>query len=276
MKTTLHARWIRALIVIVMCVIVVFPVYWLLITSITPEMDTFSSKPHIFPNALDLSGYQRLYKNGDIFLWMGNSLFVALSTAAVVVIIATLSGYCLSRFRFTGKTPMSLTLLLTQMLPEALLILPIYMMYKKMGLLNQLTGLILIDAAFAIPVGTWIMRNFFDTIPKELDEAASIDGCGKLSALIRVLVPSVLPSMAATAIIVFFDAWNEYLFSVTMVTKSSNWVSTVGLSSFIGMYTVPVTQVMAGSILFTVPSLLIYVVFQKYIISGLTQGAVKG
>lgn len=267
---------LRILCVIVICMVIVFPVYWMLITSITPEVDTFSTTPHIIPQDFNPIGYHNLVEQGNIFLWIFNSFSVAISTALLVVIVSTVSGYALARFRFRGQKPILLLLLLTQMLPEALLILPIYMMYKELGLLNQLFGLTLIDAAFQIPVGTWIMKNFFDTVPKELDEAACIDGCNKLSTLTKILVPTVLPAMAATAIIVFFEAWNEYLFAVTMVTVGKKWVSSVGLASFIGMYTVPITEIMAGAILFTVPCLLIYIFFQKYIVSGLTQGSVKG
>lgn len=276
MKNYKIGRWIRVLIVAMLCLVVVFPVYWMLVTSITPEVDTFSATPHIIPQNFDTVGYQNLISAGNIFLWIRNSIIVALSTSALVVVVATLSGYSLSRFRFKGQKPVLLLLLLTQMLPEALLILPIYIMYKELGLLNQIFGLVLIDAAFQIPVGTWVMKNFFDTVPIELDEAACIDGCNKFSTLTRILIPVVIPSMAATAIIVFFEAWNEYLFAVTMITNGKMWVSSVGLASFIGMYTVPITQIMAGAILFTVPSLLIYIFFQKYIVSGLTQGSVKG
>lgn len=267
---------LRLLIATAACLVVIFPVYWMLVTSITPEVDTFSASPHIIPSAFELAGYRNLVSAGNIFLWIRNSMIVALSTAAMVVVVATLSGYTLSRFRFAGQKPVLLLLLLTQMLPEALLLLPVYMLYKEAGMLNNMFGLMLINAAFQVPIGTWIMKNFFDTVPKELDEAANIDGCNKLTTLTRILIPTVMPSMAATAIIVFFEAWNEYLFAVTMVTNNSKWVTSVGLSSFIGMYTVPVTQIMAGAILFTIPSLLIYVFFQKYIVSGLTQGSVKG
>lgn len=262
--------------VLLLCVVIVFPVYWMLITSISPEINTFSATPRIIPIAFDLAGFDKLISAGNIFVWIRNSLLVAIPTAVLVVTVATISGYCLSRFHFKGLVPILLLLLLTQMLPEALLLLPIYVIYQHIHLLNSMFGLVLINAAFQIPIGTWILKNFFDTVPKELDEAACIDGCNKVSTLTRILIPTVLPSMAATAIIVFFEAWNEYLFAVTMVTENKKWVTSVGLSSFIGMYTVPVTQIMAGAILFTIPSLLIYIFCQKYIVSGLTSGSVKG
>ncbi len=261
---------------IILCVVIVFPVYWMLVTSITPEGDTFSSAPNVIPKNFASTGYDNLFKAGDIFLWMRNTFIVAFSTAFITVVVTTFSAYSLSRFKFKLKTPSMVLILFTQMLPDAMLILPLYMLFRQLGLLNRLLGLILINTTFQVSVGTFIMKNFFDTIPKELDEAAYIDGCNKFSVLIKVLVPAVTPAIAATGIIAFFEAWNEYMFAVTMVTKTSLWVTSVGLSSFIGMYSVPITQIMSGAIIFTIPSLIIFVVCQKYIVSGLTAGSVKG
>lgn len=267
---------VRVMITALICIVVAFPVYWMLVTSITPEVDTFSASPKIIPNAFDQTGYRNLFKQGSIFLWIKNSAIIALSTSFLVVCIASLSAYSLSRFAYRGKKYILILMLLTQMLPEALLILPIYMMYKEIGFLNHYHGLILVDVAFQLPVGTWIIKNYFDTIPKELDESARMDGCNNFRIFVFILMPVIIPAMAATAIIVFFEAWNEYLFASTMNTKNSLWVTSVGLASFIGMYTAPVTQIMAGSILFSIPCLIIYVFFQKQIVSGLTQGSVKG
>lgn len=269
-------KLLLVLLAIVLCIIIVFPVYWMLVTSITPEGDTFSASPNVIPRNFSSAGYENLMAAGDIFLWMRNTFIVAFSTAFITIAVTTFSAYSLSRFRFKLKKPSMVLILFTQMLPDAMLILPLYMLFRQLGLLNKLIGLILINTTFQVSVGTFIMKNFFDTIPKELDEAAYIDGCGKLAVLLKVLVPSVTPAMAATGIIAFFEAWNEYMFSVTMVTKNSKWVTSVGLSSFIGMYSVPITQIMAGAIIFTIPSLVIFVVCQKYIVSGLTAGSVKG
>ena len=269
-------KLLLVLLAIVLCIIIVFPVYWMLVTSITPEGDTFSASPNVIPRNFSSAGYENLMAAGDIFLWMRNTFIVAFSTAFITIAVTTFSAYSLSRFRFKLKKPSMVLILFTQMLPDAMLILPLYMLFRQLGLLNKLIGLILINTTFQVSVGTFIMKNFFDTIPKELDEAAYIDGCGKLAVLLKVLVPSVTPAMAATGIIAFFEAWNEYMFSVTMVTKNSKWVTSVGLSSFIGMYSAPITQIMAGAIIFTIPSLVIFVVCQKYIVSGLTAGSVKG
>ncbi len=125
-------------------------------------------------------------------------------------------------------------------------------------------------------IGTWILKNYFDTIPRDLDDAAKVDGCNSVQSLFLVIVPSAIPSIIAVSVIVFFEAWNEYLFSSTLVTKQSAWVASVGLASFIGQYAVPVTQIMAGAIIFCFPALVFYLIFQRYIISGMTSGAVKG
>ena len=262
--------------VIFICILVLFPLYWMFVTAISPELDTFSATPHLFPRILDITGFKDLVETGMILSWLKNTLIVAITTSLVCVFVSTLSGYTLSRFNYRGGNAFGLLLLVTQMLPEALIIVPVYGIFQALGLLNTHFALVLINSAINIPIGTWILKNYIDTIPKELDEAALVDGCTKTQTLFKIILPNVLPSLVAVGVIVFFEAWNEYMFASTFITKQINWVTSVGLASFIGMYTVPVTQIMAGAIIFCVPALIFYLIFQRHIISGMTSGAVKG
>lgn len=262
--------------VIFFCLLALFPLYWMLVTSISPEAAMFSATPNIFPKVFDIIGYKNLIETGMIVNWLKNTLIVASASTIVCVLVSTMAGYTLSRFKYRGSNAFGLLLLITQMLPEALIIVPVYGIFQALGLLNTYFSLVLINSAINIPIGTWILKNYIDTIPKELDEAALVDGCTKTQVLFRIVLPNALPSVVAVGVIVFFESWGEYMFASTFITKQANWVTSVGLASFIGMYTVPMPQIMAGAIIFCIPALVFYLIFQRHIISGMTSGAVKG
>jgi len=162
------------------------------------------------------------------------------------------------------------------MLPEALLVIPIFVVFRRAGLIDTLPGLILADAVFVVPVGVWIVKSFMDTIPREIREAALIDGCGPLAALWRITLPLSLPALITVSVIAFFDGWNEYLFASTFITTSELRPAAVGLASFIGELATPVELVFAATALFTVVPVAFYLGLQRYFVSGLTSGAIKG
>jgi multiple sugar transport system permease protein len=246
------------------------------LTSVSDERAMYSANPPLLPLQPQLDAFADLLQTSGIGGWIVNTLFVASCTAAVVLVISVHGGYSLSRFRFHGATFLALLLLATQMLPEALIVVPIYIIFRFFGLLNSLFALIIINSAFAVPIGIWIMKGYFDTVPRELEDAAMVDGCSRLQALYRVILPSTTPAIVAVAVIVFFEAWNEYLFASTLISTQERWVTSVGLASFVGMFITPIEQVMAGALLFTLPVLLFYLLLQRYIIGGLTSGAVRG
>jgi multiple sugar transport system permease protein len=270
------SRWLLNLLTLAITAVVIFPIYWMFLTSVSDERAMYSANPPLLPLQPQLDAFVDLLQTSGISGWIVNTVFVASCTAAVVLVISIHGGYSLSRFRFRGATFFALLLLATQMLPEALIIVPIYIIFRFFGLLNSLFALIIVNAAFAVPIGIWIMKGYFDTVPRELEDAAMVDGCSRLQALYRVILPSTLPAIIAVAVIVFFEAWNEYLFASTLITTQERWVTSVGLASFVGMFITPIEQVMAGALLFTLPVLLFYLVLQRYIIGGLTSGAVRG
>ncbi|MBN9733450.1 carbohydrate ABC transporter permease [Pseudonocardia sp. P1] len=208
--------------------------------------------------------------------WMGNSAVVAFGTTLFSLLMATLTAYALSRYRFTGKGLLGFGFFATQMLPEALLVVPLYSMFAALGLLNELFGLVLANTAFAMPVATFLLKAAMDGVPYEIEESARVDGAGSLGILQIMLVPLVAPSMAAAAVIVFFDGWNEYLFATTFMSERDSWTASTGLASFIGEYLTPLDTVFSAALVFTLPAIVFFLLMQRRIVSGLTAGSVKG
>ncbi len=194
----------------------------------------------------------------------------------VCLTLSILGAYALSSFRWRGRMLFGFALLGTQMLPEALLVIPIFIIFRQLGLIDTLQGLVSVDAAFVVPIGVWILKGFFDTIPTEVAEAALVDGCSRMGVLWRIVLPLSLPALVAVAVVAFFEGWNEYMFASTFITTNTLKVATVGLATFIGELATPVELVLGAATVFTIAPVIFYLIMQRYIISGLTGGAVKG
>jgi multiple sugar transport system permease protein len=217
-----------------------------------------------------------LFQTIPIATWLGNTVVVSAGVTLVCLVLSIAGGYALSHFAWRGRSVFGFALLTTQMLPEALLVIPIFIIFRRAGLIDTLPGLILADAAFVVPVGVWIVKSFMDTIPREIREAALIDGCGPLGALWRITLPLSVPALITVSVIAFFDGWNEYLFASTFITTAELRPAAVGLASFIGELATPVELVFAATAIFTVVPVAFYLVLQRYFVSGLTSGAIKG
>ena len=258
------------------CATVLFPVYWMLLTSLRPTRFTMSYPPAFLPEEIRWAAYAELFQTIPIALWLRNTAVVSAGTTLVCVVCSVLGAYALSSFSWRGRSLFGAALLGTQMLPEALLVIPIFIIFRRVGLIDTLQSLVVTDAAFAIPVGVWILKGFFDTIPLEVREAALVDGCTPLGVLWRIVLPLSFPAIVAVSVIAFFDGWNEYLFASTFITSNELRLATVGLASFIGELATPVELVFAATVVFTVPPIAFYFVMQRFLVSGLTGGAVKG
>jgi multiple sugar transport system permease protein len=205
-----------------------------------------------------------------------NSLIVSASTAVVVTIVAAAAGYAFSRFAFRGKVIIVALMLITQMFPLVMLIAPIFKILSPLGLTNSLTGLVIVYSAFNVPFATFLMQSFFDGIPKDLEEAAMIDGDTRLGALRRIVLPLTLPGVGATLGFVFTAAWSELLFALMLISKAGKQTFPVGLLSFVGKFSVDFGQMMAAGVLALIPVCLFFIFIQRYLVQGLTAGAVKG
>lgn len=266
-------RWITVLVVVL---IAAFPVYWMFNTALTPRGELFTGQP-LIP---DLSKTGEIFavfgSDVPIFQWLGNSSVVAIGTTVTSLLMALFTAYGLSRYKFRGSGVLGFALFATQMLPEALLIVPLYALFATLGLLNGLLGLVLANTAFVMPVAVWIIKSAMDSVPYEIEEAARVDGCPRFVILLRITIPLTAPSIAAAAVIVFFDGWNEYLFASTFIQDSALWTASVGLSSFIGEFITPLSTVFSAAIVFTLPAIGFFLLVQRQIVSGLTAGSVKG
>jgi multiple sugar transport system permease protein len=253
-----------------------FPIYWMLVTSLTPSAETFASSPRLLPSPTELPIYGKVFSTTTIGTWLTNSAIVASGTTVMSIALAILPAYALSRFQFRGKGMLGLGLFASQMLPEVMLVVPLYAIFVKLALLDTLAGLILVNSAFTVPVVTWILKGAIDGVPIEMEEAARIDGCSRIDILLLVVVPLIAPTVAAAAVIAFFHGWNEYIFALTFVSSEGLRTASVGLAGFVGELITPIESVMAVGIIYTVPSIVFYLFAQRYVVAGMTTGAVKG
>ncbi len=213
--------------------VALFPLFWLLKVSVTPNALLYSEGVRIWPSETSFEHFAFVLENSDFPKFFRNSLVVSLSTAVVVTLIAAGAGYAMSRFRFRAKLWLVGLMLVTQMFPLVMLIAPIFRMLAPLGLTNSLTGLVIVYSAFNVPFAVFLMQSFFDAIPKDLDEAAMIDGASRFQAFREIIVPLTLPGMAATLGFVFTAAWSELLFALMLISKTDASTFPVGLLSFV-------------------------------------------
>jgi multiple sugar transport system permease protein len=193
---------------------------------------------------------------------------VSAGVAVIAVLLSTPGAYALSRYRRKGWGSFGFMLLLTQMLPGIVIITPLFILFRQAHILNTLGALVAVDVAFTAPIVLWVIKGFFDTIPFEIEEAAFLDGCTPLATLLRIAVPLSAPALAGAFTIAFFTAWNEYLFALVMVSDQSRWVASVGVASWIGELSTPTEVMMAGAVVFAIPSVFLFMYLQRYLILG--------
>jgi multiple sugar transport system permease protein len=253
-----------------------FPLYWLLKVSVTPNDLLYSEGVRMWPSRASLDHYAFVLEHSDFPKFFKNSVIVSASTAFIVTILASLAGYALSRFAFRGKYWIVVLMLLTQMFPLVMLVAPIFKMLSPLGLTNSLTGLVIVYVAFNVPFATFLMQSFFDGIPKDLEEAAMIDGATRFRAFRQIILPLTLPGIAATLGFVFTAAWSELLFALMLISGADSSTFPVGLLSFVSKFSVDFGQMMAAGVLALIPACLFFLLIQRYLVQGLTAGAVKG
>ena len=190
--------------------------------------------------------------------------------------LSVLGAYTISMLRWKGRTLFAAFLLVTQMLPETLIIVPVFRLFTDLGLRENLIAVAAIDAAFILPIGVWVLKNLFDTVPHEVREAALVDGAGPIRVLIQIVLPMTLPGLVAVGVVAFFYAWNEFLFAQTMITKNNLKPASAGLASMITMLDTPIERLLAAGLIFAIPPVIFYIFMQRYIVAGISAGAVKG
>lgn len=252
-----------------------FPLFWLVKISVTPDDLLYSEGTTLWPSRTTWENYRFVIENSPFPVYFKNSVIVSVGTSIIVTVLASAIGYAFSRFRFAGKRAVMILLVITQLFPLVMVITPLYRLLAPLGLVDSLTGLIAVYTAFNLPFAAFLMNSFFDGVPVELEQAAMIDGCTRLQALRRIILPLTLPGIGATLGFVFTAAWSELLFALMLINSDGQKTFAVGLITFIGKSGVDWGQMMAAAVLALIPPAIFFSFIQRYLVRGLTAGAVK-
>lgn len=262
--------------VAVLCILL-FPVFWTFITSLKTEQEIFQNPPTFYPHVLNTKSYAAQVETGDFNMFRFlNSFIISLGAMVIAVLLAVPASYAIARYRFKGRNGMLLCFLVTQMLPVSVLLTPMFIMFKNMHLYNTWGASILSDATIGIPFSILILKNYFASIPKDLEEAAWVDGCNKFMTFMRILVPIAKPGIIVCAIFSFLYAWGDLAYGMTFILDQQKRPITAGIFNFMGQYGTRWSYLTAFAIVTIIPVSLIFIFMQKYIIAGMTSGAVKG
>jgi len=266
--------WLYGVVAIVLAVLF-FPVYWMFNTSLAPTDQIYVYPPRLIHPHATFAAYAKVVRERPIGRWLLNSSIVVVASGIYSLVVGTLAGYSLSRIRTRVGGMFAHLLLGSRMLPTTLLVIPLFVFMSTFHFTDTLWSVVIANVTFTLPFATWMLKGYFDSIPRELDEAAYIDGSSRLGALGRIIVPLAAPGIAATALYSAILAWDEYLFARTFLTTASTWTISVGLGSFRGEYVTYWNEVMAASLIGTLPIIAIFLVLERQLVSGLTAGAVK-
>jgi multiple sugar transport system permease protein len=255
--------------------IILMPFLWMFSTSLKPLPDVNKYPPEWVTPNMSLKPYTDMFDFLPFGQYTINSLVVAISATLLTLLIGSLAGFAFSRFHFKGKDLFLLIFLLSQMLPGASVIIPLFQLIRKAGLYDSYIGLILTHTAVLLPFVIWLLYGFFKTIPKEVEDAALIDGCSQLEAMRKVILPLALPGLGATALFAFLGSWNEFFFALILTTSDTVRTIPVGIGLFVGEYRDVWNQMSAAAIFFSIPPLLLFLIMQKTFVKGLSAGALK-
>ncbi len=270
-------QWIYNTIAICIAIIFLFPLYWIVINSFKNEAEIFATNPTIWPINFTFKNYIDQFNQGEYSLVLGfkNSLIVAIPTMCLSLLISVPAAYGLARFNIYGKRQFIYSFLLTQLMPATLLLAPMFIMFKNMGITNTFWAPIIANTTTAIPFSVMTLRPFFLSLPKELEDAAKIDGCNTLTAFFKIILPMATPGIIMCAVFSFLFGFGDLIYSLTFISNESMRPLTAGIYNFVGKYGIQWNKIMAFGTVVIIPVVLIFVTLQKYIVGGLTSGAVK-
>lgn len=253
-----------------------FPVYWMVLTSVTPRDQVFQFPPQFFPTSVTLEHYRSFFQTPQLLVYLGNSVLVSVATAVGTVAVASLAAYALSKFDFRGARSVTVLIWTSQMFPNALLLITIYLMFDAIGMLDTYWALILSFMTFTLPLCTFVLKGYFDTIPDEMLEAARIDGASERLIIIRILLPVAVPGMIAAGLFAFIRGWNDFIYALTLVGPDKRTLPPGLVTEFMGEFQAEWPALMAASLITSAPIVVTFVILQRYFIEGLTVGSVKG
>jgi trehalose/maltose transport system permease protein len=279
-RSNVVSRVLFYIVLVVIFVYIVFPFYWAFRSSITPDGELFVTPVHYWPTQPTLAHYQDVFSNGDFVVALRNSSIVAASTTVLSLLIGTVGAYALGRFKFRGRLPVMYLILSMTMFPAIAILGSLFDLVRRFGLYNQLPALVITYLIFTLPFTVWVLTSFFQGLPKELEEAAYVDGASPFETLYKVMLPLIAPGLVTTGLLAFIQAWNEFLFAVSFLQTPDKRTVPLAIFAFAtqtgGGFEIPWGSIMAGTVVVTVPLIVLVLIFQNRIISGLTAGAVKG
>lgn len=256
--------------------VMLFPLYWMVVSSLKPAAELFAWPPQLTPAHPSLFFYRKIM-SATLFSEYGtNSLFIALATTTLSLILGTLGAYSLSRFRYPGRHTLGRLVLFTYMFPSTLLVIPLFVLMTRLQLVNSHAGLIISYTTFLLPFILWLLKGFFDGLPMDMEEAALVDGCNRLQALHHIVLPLAAPGVAAASMVAFLSAWNEYLFASVFILSDRLRTLPVGIASYVTGEYVLWGEMLAATTLVSIPVVIFAGLTQRYLVAGLTAGAVKG
>ncbi len=256
--------------------VVGFPLLWMVLSSLKPATELFKSPPTIFPETITFEWYRSAFSDKTVVRYFVNSFIVATGTTAIVIIMATFGAYGLTRFRFFGRKAITVAVLSAYCIPPIMLMIPLYRIIAKMHLNASLFGVIIGHSTVTFPFAVWLLISFFRSIPRDIEEAALVNGASDLTIFFRIILPLCVPGILSTGILVFILSWNEYLLASVLISQDSMKTLTVGIANYISSTEINWGVIMALGTATTVPIVLMFTAIQKYFVEGLTAGAVKG
>jgi len=273
-------RWYHYVIIysvlLIFVAISIFPVLRVLTISLRPGDNLLNTSLRIIPEDATFDNYVQLFTQKPFLLWIRNSLLVTLAVTIIGVALSSTAGYAFSRYKFPGRKAGLLALLVTQMFPATMLLLPLYIMISKLGLVNSFVGLIIMYSASALPFCIWLMKGYYDTIPSSLEESAKVDGAGKFYSFWKIIIPLASPALVITALFSFMAAWNEYVVAAQVLWYEDMFTIPLGLKSLQGNMTTQWGMYAAGALIISIPVIIVFLILSKWLVSGLTLGSVKG
>ena len=257
---------------------VFFPTFWMISTSLKPNKDAFEMPPHWIPREWTLENFaDQLQDRTGFMVYVSNGVLVSVSTAIVTIAVAVPAGYAFARLRFAAKRLLLIVILASQMFPPVIIVITLYTLYRRFGLLDTYAGLILAFTSYSLPFSVWMMRGFCETVPLEIEEAAFVDGCTRPEILWRVVLPVIQPGLIAVGLFSFLHAWNNLIFALSLTSSPAMRTIPPGfLLTYVGEFQYRWGEMFAGSVIVTLPTVILFIGLQRYLVRGLTAGAVKG
>lgn len=253
-----------------------FPVYWLVVTSVRPDSEVFAFPPSLVPTSITLENYRTFFEDGELLRYLLNSVVVAVTTTAGGLTVSVYAAYSFSGFRYRGRGSLMYVVLASQMFPQALLLITLYLTFSQLGLLNTYLGLVLSYMTFTLPLSIWLLKGIFDAIPGELAEAAKLDGASRLQSLHLIILPLARPGIIAAGLFTFVKAWDDFILALTLSGAETRTLPPGLVLTFLTEASSSWPELMAASVILTSPVVIVFIALQRFFVAGLASGAVKG